>query len=202
MSLTVAIASESNEYDAPIYCHLLERLLPGVSVQVWTGAFQFNGCRAVAKLAPLFLQAARAAGVRHALLAIDNDGGLRRRREHEPSHVSPPFDPRDDDSCRECWLTGAVSMHWGPGGERLCLAVPVQTIETWLLTIRGDQMTPTPEHVHHRPTLKKRFFGPETLSARARLEKARAELAKPTALAALRSRPSFQRFEARLQGWP
>lgn len=122
-------------------------------------------------------------------------------REHDGAHTRPAFDPSDDDTCRECWLEAALPPQWGAGGEKLCLAVPVQAIETWLLTLRGEVLTPTPEHVFYRHGLKRRFFGKGNLPASTRLAMARAELERPTALAVLRNRPSFQRFEARLASW-
>ena len=201
MTLEVALASENNAYDAVLFGDLLTMLL-GAPVRVWTGQFEFAGCKAVAKLAPAFLVAARLAGLRHALLAVDNDGGALRRPEHASAHVPVPFNIDDDDTCRECWLQQSLPASWGSNGEKTCIAVPVQAVETWLLCARGDNLSPSPEHVYYRSGLKKRFFGRGGLSAAKRLALARSELAKPGSLATLRARPSFQRFEARLSTWP
>src|SRR5580704_8864263 len=155
MTLPVAIASEQDAFDGQLYELLLERLL-GRPVARWTGTFAFNGCRSVAKLCPAFLLAAEAAGVEHALLAVDNDGGARRRPEHEPGHVPPAFALDDDVTCRECWLTQALPASWRAEPRRSCVVVPVQVIETWLLVLRGDALTPTPEHLNDRNVLKRR----------------------------------------------
>ena len=109
MTLPVAIASEQDAFDGQLYGLLLERLLAR-PVARWTGPFVFNGCRSVAKLCPAFLAAAEAAGVQHALLAVDNDGGARRHPEHEAAHLPVPFNLNDEDGCRECWLTAAVPL--------------------------------------------------------------------------------------------
>ena len=83
MTLTVAIASENDSFDGEVYRFLLSQLL-GVTVQRWAGTFAFNGCKSVVKLAPAFLNAAQAAGVGHALFAVDNDGGAAKKPEHDP----------------------------------------------------------------------------------------------------------------------
>jgi len=129
MTLAVAIASEHDAFDGEVYRRLLERLLAR-PVTRWSGSFVFNGCKSVAKLCPAFLEAASAAGIRHALLAIDNDGGARRRPEHDDTHVPPAFDVDDDETCRECWLHQAVPSSWTADSRRHCVAVPVQVIET------------------------------------------------------------------------
>lgn len=74
--LTVAIASENSGYDAQVYQKLLSLLLP-TEVGIWAGhTYRFNGWKPVVHLCRLFLKDAAEHGVRHALLAIDNDGGL------------------------------------------------------------------------------------------------------------------------------
>jgi hypothetical protein len=134
---------------------------------------------------------------------VDNDGGARRRPEHDPADAPPPFRVDDDDTCRECWLSQAIPASWSATGGRACVVVPVQAIETWLLFLRGDALTPTPEQAHgyHRPTLKRQFFGKPTPPAATRLALARAELARPDAIELLRARPSFRRFDAAIAGW-
>jgi hypothetical protein len=202
MTLDVAIASENDDYDGEIYRFLVSEIL-GESVTKWTGTFTFNGCKSVVSLAPGFLHAAAKNGVRHALLAVDNDGGSKRRPEHEASHVIPPFDLQDDVSCRECWVTASLPSTWGAAGGLSCVVVPVQVVETWLLSIRGHTFSgPSPEQTFHRPPLKKHFFqSGSKLPAKVRLSLAMAELQKPGAIGVLRARPSFQRFEARILAW-
>ncbi len=128
MTLEVAIASEQDAYDGEIYRLLLERLL-GRPVVRWTGDFVFNGYKSVAKACDAFLHAASAAGIRHALLAVDNDGGARRHPEHEVTHPPVPFNLNDDEGCRECWLTATIPSSWTTGEMRLCVVVPVQVID-------------------------------------------------------------------------
>jgi hypothetical protein len=198
MPLTVAIASEFDPFDGEIYRFLLSALL-GTDVVKWTGGFIFNGCRSVAKFAPAFLPAAGAGGVRHALLAVDNDGGSRRRPEHQVDHVSRPFDLDDDEGCRECWLEKATPSSWS---GKTCIGVPVQTIETWLLVLRGHSFERAPEHLYARRVLRKLFFGEPHPPVADRIKLALSELTKPDALQILAARPSFQRFAKQLEGWP
>ena len=202
MTITVAIASEHDAFDGEVYRLLLERLL-AQPVARWTGSFAFNGCKSVAKLCEPFLEAAEGAGVRRALLAVDNDGGARRRPEHAAAHVPLPFDLDDDDGCRECWLTAAAPSRWNAPGQCLCVVVPVQVVETWLLVLRGDELSPTPEQAcgYHRPSLKKLFFGKRIPPLATRVALAQAQIARPDALDVLCTRPSFQRFAERLSGW-
>lgn len=201
MTLEVAIASEQDAYDGEIYRLLLERLL-GRPVVRWTGDFVFSGCKSVAKMCDAFLNAASAAGVRHALLAVDNDGGARRRPEHEATHPPVPFNLNDDDGCRECWLTSAIPASWTARDLRLCVVVPVQVIETWLLVLRGHVFaSPTPEQRYDRAALKKDFFGKPIPSLATRIALAQALVARPDAIDVLRARPSFQRFADRVGDW-
>jgi hypothetical protein len=79
--------------------------------------------------------------------------------------------------------------------------VPVQVIETWLLVLRGDALTPTPEHVSNRNALKKQFFGKPHPPLATRVQMARQVLGRPDALEILGARPSFQRFVERIRGW-
>lgn len=194
--LTVAIAAEA-EYDREIFRHLISLAL-GVPVATWASNLSFTGCNGVIAITPLFLTQASRAGIHHALLAIDNDGGSTRRLEHEDSHVPHGADPAD--GCRECVLLDAIPNTWA---SKTCIAVPTQTIETWLLSIRGVSfVAPTPEQYYNRPALKRQFFGKGALPIAQKILLATQELNKPTALSILRQRPSFQRFEARLVGWP
>ncbi len=200
MTLSVAIASEYDAYDGEIYRFLISQLLER-DVERWAGEFSFNGNRSVVKLAPAFLEAASRHGIRHALLAVDNDGGSRRRPEHEESHVSPPFDIDDNDGCRECWLRAAIPCKWQQSGGLSCVVVPVQVLETWLLCARGDEFPGTPEQSYDRRSLKARFFGKPVPPVSARISMALEALRHGGALEVLRTRPSFARFEERVLDW-
>lgn len=201
MTLTVAIAAESDGYDGFVYEYLLSQLL-GVPVVRWAHGMVFNGNRSVAKAAHAFLNAAANAGVRHALLAIDNDGGSQRRSEHQPTCTTPAFDINEDVGCRECWLEAAAPPAWTASGGQLSVVVPVQTLETWLLTLRGAQLNaPSPEQYYNRNALKAQFFGSPRPNLNGRVAQATAALQQPTAIQLLSLRPSFRRFKDRVAQW-
>lgn len=91
---------------------------------------------------------------------------------------------------------------WKNPPLRYCIVVPVQTLETWLLVLKGYPFEESsPEKRYYRPVLKKDLFGkplpPEAERTRIALDLLKA----PNALKLLRERPSFQRFEARLAEW-
>lgn len=196
----VAIATESDDFDAEVYRRLLCLLL-GQEVQRWPTDLRFNGWKSVLNLLPAYLQRAAGDGVTRALVAIDNDGGAKRRPEHTADHL-PANQARDrDDGCAHCLLLETIPASWRSETHRSCIVVPVQTLETWLLVVRGDPMEPSPERVYHRRMLKKRFFGDPFPSLQTRTVKAVEQIDRPHALTALRARPSFQRFEAELRAW-
>jgi hypothetical protein len=197
--LTVAIASENDAYDAEIYRFLLERLL-GHTVERWATEMRFNGYRSVWKLAEPFLKRAQTAGIRHALLAVDNDGGAKRQPEHDPSHDTAS-QAADKDGCRFCWLSTSIPPWWAAYGLA-CIIVPVQAVETWLLHLRGAPLMPTPESYYDRGALKRRFFGAGTLPpVEKRQQLALAELNRPDAIERLQERPSFRLFAEQLVQW-
>lgn len=204
--LTVAIASENDLFDGEIYRSLLEQIL-GRPVIRWRTEMRFDGHRAIYKLSDPFLDRAHQTGIKHALVAVDNDGGLKRRPEHDPASCPVSKDPSivididDDVTCRYCWLSSAIPTSWTKRGGLLCLAVPVQTIETWLLHLRGDALEPSPERVFDRPNLKKRFFGRPLPPAAERLAAALAQVQRSDALDRLRERRSFALFESQLSAW-
>lgn len=86
--LTVAIATENDEYDAEIYRMLLELLL-GKPVTRYQTPRRFSGWRSVRSLSEAYLRDADRKGVKHALFAIDNDGGAKSALEHEQEHDAP-----------------------------------------------------------------------------------------------------------------
>ena len=200
MTVTVAIASEYDGCDGVIYERLLSLLL-NVPVTRWTGNMVFNGYRSVAKQAHAFLNAAANAGVRHALLAIDNDGGGNGPAEHHGSCVPPTFNIDEGLGCRECWLTSALPPAWIPNAH-LAVAVPVQTLETWLIALHGTALNaPTPEQYYGRRALKAHFYGRPTPNQAGRISQALAALQRPDVVATLSQRPSFQRLRERIAQW-
>jgi hypothetical protein len=198
--LTVAIASESHAFDGEIYRFLLERIL-GLEVQAWESEFEFNGCNHVRKVARTFLEKARHEGVRHALIAIDNDGGSARGLPHQPDHQMTQ-EVANPDGCRVCWLLDTVPASWRADPYRSCVVVPFQTLETWLLIIKGHPFTePTPEQRYNRRVLKKDCFGKPTPSSHEQQRMALELLSRPDALEKLSPRPSFQHFVDQVRAW-
>ena len=199
-ALRVAIAAENDDYDGAILRRLLELAL-GEAVDPWASEMRFSGLWSVATQADPFLHSARAGGVKHALFAVDNDGGARRRPEHSPGHDAAQ-QAADPDGCRWCWLDRHVPAWWREGGRLQCVVVPVQTIETWLLHLRGDVLpAPSPEQFYSRQVLKRALFGRAKPPLARRVELALELLARPDALERLRGRPSFRLVEVQLQGW-
>jgi hypothetical protein len=196
--LTVAIASESCEYDGEVFRLLAERIL-GAPVQRWDTEIRFRGWPSVRKRAPLYLELAAKDQVRYAILAVDNDGYADTRIEHADDHHPSAQAAL---GCRECWLRTVPPPEWTKAGGQHCVAVPVQTLETWLIHARGfPPLVPSPEQVYDRRELKLQLFGePESYKGK-KLEIAKSALDKPGALDRLRERPSFQRFEAQLLAW-
>ena len=199
--LTIAIASENDSFDAEVYSALVSLIL-GAPADRWKTDRTFNGYRSVWKQIGLYLEVAASAGIRHALAAVDNDGGANGPFEHHESHLADPARFVDEDQCRVCWLSAAIPPKWREAGGRTCVVVPIQSIETWLLCLRGDLLEPSPERYYNRPALKRRFFGS---GSQPPIEKRKALalslIEKPEALMLLRERPSFRHFESQLAGW-
>jgi hypothetical protein len=198
--LTVAFATENNNYDGEVYRFLLEQIL-GVPVTAWKSQSRFNGWKSVLHLAEPYLVKAAEQGVRHAVLAIDNDGGLKRHPEHEPDHDARREVEDPDNGCRFCHLADALPKTWSEAGNKRCLIVPVQTLETWLLFLQGDQLRDPPESVFYRPHLKKLFFGNPLPPEDKRTAMALEVLRRDGAISKLRERRSFRLFEEQLADW-
>lgn len=197
--MLVAIASENDRYDGVVYERLLSLLL-GTKVERWRTDMRLSGHRAVTGLADPFLRRAAAAGVDHALFAVDNDGGARRGPEHVDEH-EVAVQAADDDGCRTCRLLDAVPAWWLADQRHFCAVVPVQTLETWLLWVRGNTFEGEPESDYYRRGLKKRFFGKLLPPEDERASMALSELSSPSAVDRLRMRRSFRLFERQLVSW-
>ena len=198
--LHVAIASENDHVDREVYRRLLELSLSR-PVRAFETDMQFGGRMTVRSLANAFLDRAHAQGVRHALVAIDNDGELNSRPEHADTHDRASELSNPKRGCRTCLLESCVAPRWHERGGFLCLAVPVQTIETWLLIARGHVFEGSPESNVHRNTLKRTLYGMRKPPMQQSLAAALHAIAQPDALVRLRERPSFMRFEQQLRAW-
>lgn len=198
--LVVAIASENPEYDGEIYRRLLE-LTIGAGVRRFETDMVIRSRTGIPGRVQPFLRRALDEGVRHALIGVDNDGGASRRPEHEDTHRRDEqlLDPNS--ACSVCWLEQFIPPWWTSERGQQCLVVPVQTIETWLLILRGHTFASAPESTYHRDVLKKCFFGKPFPPSAERLKLALAEVNKPDALERLRARPSFARFEQQARAW-
>ncbi|RKH78169.1 hypothetical protein D7Y21_36140 [Corallococcus sp. AB045] len=198
--LTVAIASEFHAYDGELYRYLLERVL-GAPVEAWKSEIEFNGCKHVRKQACLYLNKAAQQGVRHALVAIDNDGGSTRGLPHDPAHDSAQ-ECANEHGCRVCWLHSTIPASWREAPYRSCVVVPTQTLETWLLIAKGHAFTePSPEQRYSRPVLKKDCYGKPQPSSHVMKGMALEWLQHPEAIARLSARPSFKAFVDQVKRW-
>jgi hypothetical protein len=125
-----------DDTDEDVFRILLSRIL-GTKVTPSDKQYQFrrNGWTNALKLAPRIARDAYNEGLDGALFAIDNDGAA---PTHVPAHKEPVK------GCRACDLRVAARIHeplsW-PRPElpalRYLFAVPIQTLETWLLLARG-----------------------------------------------------------------
>jgi hypothetical protein len=204
--LTVAFATENNRFDGEVYRVLLELLL-GFPVTAWKSESRFSGWPSVLHLAKPYLLQAAERGVRHAVLSIDNDGGSKRHLEHEPDHDAQR-EALDPEGCRFCLLAEALPKSWIEAGNKRCLIVPVQTVETWLLLLRGDPLPEPPESEFNRNQLKRLFVrrdehGRDRLKPpeEQRTAEALALLRREGAVTKLRERRSFRLFEEQLADW-
>jgi hypothetical protein len=200
----VAIACENLAVDGEIYSTLLGQILAGPVVRWAPPGLEFNGWRHVVRLLPHFLGLATTEGVSLALAAIDNDGGLKRHPEHDPTHTPWSWEARPEDvlgskGCRVCSLGGRVPPGWSSGA---CIVVPVQALETWLLVARDHRFSvPSPELQFNRTVLKGACWGKPMPHERLRFDLALGWLADPAALPRLRGLRSFQLFEAGVRRW-
>ena len=122
--IQVAFATESGFYDTEILRVLVEKLLR-TAVSAWQPSddpIRFSGWKSVVSLGPALIARAEKAGVKRALLSIDNDGGSRRAPPHPA--LSPGAGERRMDTslrrtspppirCRACSLdqTNATPRH-------------------------------------------------------------------------------------------
>jgi len=163
--------------------------------------FRLGGWTNALKLAPIIAKAAHQRGLDGAVFAIDNDGAA---PTHLPSHQDAV------PGCRLCELRTAARIQeplsWPRPGLpplRYVFAVPVQTIETWLLLARGHDFKGQVESLGRDPNgrakLKKWLYGMEHPD-RDTMRSAALPLAKAFDFEALaKVSPSFAAFLSQLQ---
>jgi hypothetical protein len=179
-----------------VYARLVGIELAG-SVDARTHDVMFTGWQSIKSQLPYFLRLAMDAGVRHAIVAVDNDGGARRHPGHEASHDAVAH-AKDPDGCRVCAMTTWVPPDWN--GD-VVLAVPVQTIETWLLVLKDPAFeSHRPEGRFHKRVLKRDLFG-DVASPAARSQLAFELLSRQDARDVLMRRPSYRHFAEQLARW-
>jgi hypothetical protein len=162
--------------------------------------FPRGGWAKALQLAPIIAKAAHRRGLDGAVFAIDNDGAV---PTHLPSHQDAV------PGCRLCELRTAARIQeplsW-PRPElpplRYVFAVPVQTLETWLLLARGHDFKGQAESLGSDPSgrakLKRLLYGME-LPDRATMRRAALPIIESFDLDALaKVSPSFKAFLTQL----
>jgi hypothetical protein len=150
--------------DEDVFRILLSRVL-GMEVAPSETSYRFarGGWNSAIRLAPIIAKDAYHKGLDGALFAIDNDGAA-------PTHSVAHKDGAE--GCRLCELRAAARVHeplsWPRHGLptlRYLFAVPVQTLETWLLLGRGHDFKGESEMVGRDPAgrakLKRLLYGVE-----------------------------------------
>ncbi|MFI5299243.1 MAG: hypothetical protein ACHREM_14200 [Polyangiales bacterium] len=202
--IRVALVTENNAVDGVIFVDLVK--LMGLNIEPWSpSARPFPGLPAIWRNLAAYLQTAEDDGVEHALVAIDNDGGARRNPPHQADHVVDDFADDWNAACRVCRLRKFLPPAWNEGSRRSCLVVCMQTIETWLLVLKGHAFSNArrvPERDYGRDAMKKAFWGDELGAGdQERVALARTLLARHDALALLGQRPSFMSFVEQIEAW-
>lgn len=153
-----------DDTDEDVFRVLLSRIW-GTEVVPSETPYRFarGGWSNALRLAPIISKDAYHKGLDGALFAIDNDGAA-------PTHSAAHKDPAKN--CRLCELRSAARVHeplsW-PRQDfpmlRYLFAVPVQTLETWLLLARGHDFKGERETLGRDPTgrakLKRLLYGME-----------------------------------------
>ena len=205
--IEVAIACENSDTDGEIYRHLLELILDcEVATFAPRGHHRFSGWKSVYRLAPSFIALAADAGVRHALLVVDNDGGAKKHPEHADTDAplprgTPLKELIESKGCRTCSLAALDLRGWRSSGRSLCIVVPVQAVETWVLFLKEYPFkAPTPEKEYHRRHLKSICYGKQA-PAEEQVSKATKAFSQAGAVDRLMERQSFRRFRECVETW-
>ncbi|HYH97574.1 hypothetical protein [Hyalangium sp.] len=153
-----------DDTDEDVFRVLLTRIL-GTEVTPSETAYRFprGGWTNALRLAPFIAKDAYNKGLDGALFAIDNDGAA---STHSTAHKD------GTEGCPLCELRAAARVHeplsWprhGLPALRYLFAVPVQTLETWLLLARGYDFKGESETLGRdgsgRAKLKRLLYGVE-----------------------------------------
>jgi hypothetical protein len=163
--------------------------------------FARGGWSNALRLAPIISKAAHREGLDGALFAIDNDGA-------GPAHLASHEEALK--GCRFCELRAAARIHEPLSWPRPALpalkyvfAVPVQTLETWLLLARGHDFKGKSETLGNDPSgrgqLKQWLYGAERPD-RATMRQAALPIAGSADVEALAGKsPSFAAFLSQLR---
>jgi hypothetical protein len=153
-----------DDTDEEVFRVLLSRILQTEVVPSETPyRFARGGWTNALRLASIIARDAYQKGLDGALFAIDNDGAT-------PTHSAAHQEAAK--GCRLCELRAAARVHeplsWprqGLPALRYLFAVPVQTLETWLLLARGHDFKGQSESLGRDPTgrskLKSLLYGME-----------------------------------------
>lgn len=190
-----------NETDAQVFEVLLTNIL-GTTVQADLFPYRRDGWHKVLSVAPKIARKAHRDGLHGALFAIDNDGA-------EPIH-SEAHETNPNPTCRLCKLKAEARIDeplaWPRPGLpplRYLFAVPVQTLETWLLHAQGHDFKGAADSLGRdgsgRRQLKKLLYGVEQPDSATMIKVARplAEKLNPDALA--RKSASFAHLLSQLR---
>jgi len=144
-----------DESDRYVFARLVDKVI-GRRIDILETPFAVRGFADAIKLAPKILRNAFAKGADTVLFAIDND-------DSEPLH-SRSHETSRDSECRWCRLVFAANIRdvrEQAATVRRSLgcifAVPVRTIETWLLLIAGYPFSGAPESFGVGPVGRRRL---------------------------------------------
>jgi len=160
-----------------------------------------GGVAAAVRLARKIAATARVKGLDGALFAVDNDDDP----EHTPAHDALP-----DLACRFCVLhreahpTALQRPTLGNRPLRFFFAVPVRTIETWLLLLKGHPFPGRPEDFGRGPSgrrqLKRLVYGAENADQRTRASVSNRLILEGDLADLERRSPSFRTFAMQVRG--
>jgi hypothetical protein len=191
-----------DDTDEDVFRVLLSRVL-GTEVVPSETQYRFarGGWTNALRLAPIIAKDAHRKGLDGALFAIDNDGAA-------PTHSAAHNEAQE--GCRLCELRVAAQVHvplsWprpGLPALRYLFAVPVRTLETWLLLARGHDFKGESDTLGRdhsgRAKLKRLLYGMEDPD-RDSMRSAALPIVKSLDVDALAKRsPSFADFLTQLR---